>query len=418
MDRRERMSSVTPPNVNPNPPPMPAAASGFAAVQSLLAAVRRRLWRERFVQATRIALWIWAAILAAAAALHLAVGQPRLGIAVAVAAGAWLVTLAGAALRRPTEPESALFADRFLGGESGYSTWLEARAGGNAADMPALHRLAQWTAAAVPASRRALDALQPPSRLVRPLAAAGICTAVAALVTSLPVAERQASGESAREARNAETPVEAPSLGDDALVRELAAELATESGSSVGPGDPGRGSMGPTERADAQTAATVAREPHTAEPGTPRDGERRTTGEEAAVAAADDASPAGTPGADPGADDRSGSDATRVAGSGREAGTSRDELAATTGSRALQGALTVQRRDVTRPGDEAARQADMTQAGIYDGEAAANNGAVAAPAAAAARPPAAQREAALSPAETAYVTAWAEAVRAARAEQR
>jgi hypothetical protein len=398
---------------------MPTAASGFAAVHSLLAAVRRRLWRERFVHASRTALWAWAAILAAGAALHLAVGQPRFGIALAIAAGAWLVALAGAALRRPTESESALFADRFLGGESAYSTCLEARAGGAAADTPALHRLAQWTATAVPASRRALDALQPPLRLARPLAAAGICTAVAALVTALPVAERHASGESAREAGAAATPVETPSLGDDALARELAAELATPVGPSVGPGDPGRGSMGPADRADAPTSAAMAPELRTAEPGTPRDGARRATGEEAAVAAAADASPAGTPGADLAADDRSGSDATRAAGTGREAGTSRDELAATNGSRALQGALAVQRRDVTRPGDEAARQADMTQAGTYDGEAATVNGdPVAAAAAAAARPPAAQREATLTPAETVYVTAWAEAVRAARAEQR
>jgi hypothetical protein len=419
MDRRERMSAVTRPAVNPNPPPMPAAASGFAAVHSLLAAVRRRLWRERFVQAARTALWAWAAILAAAAALHLAVGQPGFGIALAVGAGAWLVALAGAALRRPSESESALFADRFLVGESAYSTWLEARSGGDAADTPALHRLAQWTAAAVPASRRALDTRQSPLRLVRPLAAAGICTAVAALVTALPAAERTASGDPARAARTVATPVEAPSLGDDALARELAAELATPASTSVGPGDPGRGSMGQAGREDAPPSAAMAHEPGAAEPGTPRDGARRATGEEAAVAAAADASPAGTPGADPGADDRSGSAATRDAGSGREAGTSRDELAATDGSRALQGALAVQRRDVTRPGDEAARQADMTQAGIYDGGAATANGApVAAAAAAAARPPAAQREAALSPAETAYVTAWAAAARAARAEQR
>jgi hypothetical protein len=57
----------------------------------------------------------------------------------------------------------------------------------------------------------------------------------------------------------------------------------------------------------------------------------------------------------------------------------------------------------------------MAQAGIYAGEAAmAGGGPVAAPTAAAARPPAARREAALSPAEAAYVAAWAEAVTAAR----
>ncbi len=403
--------------MNPSLTPRSADASGVAAVDSLLAAVRRRLWREQFVQATRTALWAWAAILAVAAALHLAVGQPRIAMALAVAAGAGLVALAGATLRRPSEAESALFADRFLGGESAYSTWLEARAGGEAADTRALHRLAQWTAAAIPASHRALDTLQSPLRLARPLAAAGICTAVATLVTALPAVERNPLGGPARAARTAATAVETPSLGDDALARELAAELATPEVRSVDPGDPGRGSMGHADGADPAATAAMAPGPRTAEPGAPRD-ERRATDAEAAVAAANGA-PDGTAHADLGADDRSPASEARAAGGGREAGTSRDESAATDGSRALQGALTVQRRDVTRPGNEAARQADMTQAGIYASEGAAASGdSIAAPAAAAARPPAARREAALSPTETAYVTAWAEAVRASRAEHR
>jgi hypothetical protein len=412
------MSRADRSTMNPSLPPQFAGPNGAAAVNSLLSAVRRRLWRERFVEATRTALWAWAAILAVAAALHLAVGQPRIGIAVAVAAGAGLVALVGTALRRPTEAESALFADRVLGGESGYSTWLEARAGGAAADTPALRRLAQWTAAAIPASRRALDTLQPPSRLARPLAAAGICTAVAALITALPAMEHNASGEPAREARTAATRVEAPSLGDDALARELAAELAGPEVPSVGPGDPGRGSMGHADGGDPAATAAMAPGPRTADPGAPRDGARRATDAEAAVAATNSA-PDGMAHADLGADDRSHASAARAAGSGREAGTSRDESAATDGSRAAQGAMTVQRRDVTRPGDEAARQADMTQAGIYDGDAAAASGdSIAEVAAAAARPPAARREAALSPAETAYVMAWAEAARASRAEPR
>ena len=91
-------------------------------VRALLGAVRRRLWLERLVAALRLALWSWAAILAIAAALHLASGRPGLAVAVVVATVAGLAALGWAALQRPGEAESALYADRRLGGESAYST--------------------------------------------------------------------------------------------------------------------------------------------------------------------------------------------------------------------------------------------------------------------------------------------------------
>lgn len=406
--------------VNPAPDPAirPAGsdASSASTVRSLLAAVRRRLWRDRFIHATRNALWAWAALLAAAAALHLALGQPGLATALAVAVVAWLVALAWAALRRPTRAESALFADRCLGGQSAYSTWLEAGvADTGGPHSPALQRLVQWTAAATPASRAALAALHTPSRLARPLAAAGICTAVAALVTALPGAGRSPTADAEREARNGARPAEALSIDDGALARELEAELATSADSSVGPHDPARGSM---RREDGTNAAPVAAEAggsSAAAPLSARDELLQSAPEVSGIAARDGRSPAGTPQVEP-ADDGVGRDsAARAPGSGREAGTTRDDKAATDGSPVLAGALTVQRRDTIRPSDEAARQADMAQAGIYAGEAVmAGGGLLAAPTAAAARPPAARREAALSPAEAAYVAAWAEAVTAAR----
>jgi hypothetical protein len=145
----------------------------------------------------------------------------------------------------------------------------------------------------------------------------------------------------------------------------------------------------------------------------------RSRGDETGVAARDGGSAAGTPQGESADDDIGRASAARAPGSGREAGTTRDDLAGTEGSPVLSGALTVQRRDMIRPGDEAARQADMAQAGIYAGETPmASGGSVAAPTAAAARPPAARRETALSPAEAAYVAAWAEAVSAARGSRR
>jgi len=390
--------------------------SGSSAVRSLLAAVRRRLWRERLVAAARAALWSWAAILAVASALHLAVGRPGLAVAFAVAAAAGLAALGRAALRRPGESESALYADRCLGGESAYSTWLETHAGADEAkDTPALQRLAQWAAVAAPRSRSALEALHEPLRLGQPLAAAAICTVVATLVTSLPAADRSAGTGVSQPAREPSQPAEPLSLEDDALARELAAELSAPPDSPVGRGDPGRGSMQRTRDGEGATSAASAVESSAARAQVRHDGALPATAAEASSAASGVEATAGLP---PAADE-AGEDATaRVPGSGREAGTSRDEATAAAGSRALQGALAVQRREVIRPGEDSARQADMGQAGIYDRETSAIGAAVALPEAAAARAPAARREVALTPAEAAFARAWAEAARSTRTQQR
>ncbi len=402
--------------MTPGQHPQSVGTDGSTSVRSLLAAVRRRLWRERFVAALRVALWSWAAILASTAALHLAVSWPGLGVAVAIAGAAGLAALGWAALRRPSEAESALYADRRLGGESAYSTWLEARdLADDARNTPALWRLAQWTAAAARRSQGALEALHAPLRLARPFVAATICTVVAALVTALPAADRSTDTERARQAREPSQPREPLSLDDDGLARELAAELSTPLDSPVGSEDPGRGSMQRTRDDEGATSAASAGESNAVQAAAPRDDAPRATAREASLAAAGVEATAGLP---PAADD-AGEDATaRAPGSGREAGTSRDQLAAAAGSRALPGELAVQRRDVIGPGEDSARQADMGQAGIYDRETSASRAAVALPEAAAARPPAARREIALTPAEAAFARAWAETARATRTPPR
>lgn len=379
-----------------------------AAVRSLLGAVRRRLWLERFVAALRTALWSWAAILAITAALHLAFGRPGLAAASVVAAVAGLAALGRATLRRPSEAESALYADRRLGGESAYTTWLEARAdAAGTQHSPALQRLVQWTAAAAPRSRGALEALRPSWRLARPLAAAAICTVVAALVTALPATDRGMAAEATRPAREPPQSTEPVSLnGEDALARELAAELSAPLDSRVGSEDPGRGSMQRSRDGEGASAAAVAGESSADDARPP-----------AAVAASDAAAVVETTGAASGSADEAGrAAAARASGSGREAGTSRDESAGTEGSRALQGALAVQRRDVIRPFEESARQADMGQAGIYEGDASALGAAAALSEPAAARPPAARHAVTLTPAEAAFAAAWAGAERAKRTQ--
>jgi len=389
---------------------------GSTGVRALLGAVRRRLWLERLVAALRLALWSWAAILAIAAALHLASGRPGLAVAVVVATVAGLAALGWAALQRPSEAESALYADRRLGGESAYSTWLEARTdAGLANDTPPLRRLVQWTAAAAPRSRSTLEALHLPLRLARPFAAAVICTVVAALVTALPAAGRGADVEPSGQARESSQPAEPLSLDDDALAQELAAELSTPRDSPDGSPTPGRGSMQRPRDGDAATSAVAAGDPIAAQATASSDDARQATAAEASVAAAGAEGAA----AAPRTADEAGEASSAVArGSGREAGASRDELAAAAGSRALQGALAVQRRDVIRPGEDSSRQADMGQAGIYEGETSASGVADALPEPAAARPPAARREIALTPAEAAFAANWAETARSMRTQQR
>jgi hypothetical protein len=402
---------------------IPAAGSdapSARAVRSLLATVRRRLWRDRFVEATRHALWASAALVTTATALHLALGQPGLAITLAVAGAAWLVALARAAVKRPSVAESALFADRFLGGESAYSTWLETDvADAGVPHTPALQRLAHWTDAAAPTSRAALAALHTPSRLGRPLAAAGVCAAVAALVMALPDVARDSTAEAERAARDRASPAEALAIDDDVLARELEDELAASARSSVGPDDPVRGSMRRDEGTEPTDSAAPSTGTSAATPLALRDEVRPSTADASGAAVRDGDSPAGTSQAEPADQGAAGVAAARTPGSGREAGTTRDDLAATGGTPVLAGALTVRRRDIIRPGEEAARQADMTQAGIYEGEAASASGdPAAARTIAPARPPAARRDTALSPAEAAYVAAWGQAMNATPAVRR
>jgi hypothetical protein len=370
------------------------------AVQSMLAAVGRRLWRGRFARAARTALWAWASILAVAAATHLVAGRPGFLTAVALGAAAWLAAVAWAATQRPTRSESALYADRVLGGASAYTTLLEAgNTIGRRNDTPALRWLAQWAAAKAPASRQALEARHDPLRLARPLATAGICTAVAAVVMSLPVAPSGTTDRRATVTAGEAGPAEPLSLGEPGLAETLAAELATQ----IPPEDAGHGSMDPAdggaagagpdgaERSEAPMETDAARARGAATPGSGAAG----PGEALGIEDAD-----GRPGLAP------------APGTGREAGASRDDAAAGEGSRALQGSMTVVRRELNGM-DETDRRADMEQAGTYLDDAAATGMTPSAVASVApARPPAARREARLSPVEAAYVDAW----RAARQE--
>jgi hypothetical protein len=116
---------------------------------------------------------------------------------------------------------------------------------------------------------------------------------------------------------------------------------------------------------------------------------------------------------------RTATGATAAPGTGREAGSTRDDSAPGAGSRAAPGSMLVQRRDVSGSADDDERLADDERVASYADESTARATAAGVIVdAAAARPPAARREARLSPAEAAYVANWRADLRTADQEQR
>jgi hypothetical protein len=364
-----------------------AVSAADAAIESLIEDVRRTLWLGQLQRASRAALWAWAVIMIAGAILHALVGRPGASTMLAVGAAAWLVALAATALRRPTTGTAALHADRRLGGQSAYATWLETGAReSHRLSTPARRRLVEWAAAGVPATRDAMKRRRTDWQLLRPFAAAAICTALAAAVVVLGgTRPTPASGpDASRNARSAAT--ESLQLDEAALAGAIATELAASETPANAPGGRNAGDRQP-ERRGAATSAGDESEP--------------TTAESAATLR------------------RESGGASAAPGSGREAGDTRDVSAPGASSRAAAGPLLVQRRDLSGSTDAAQRVADYERAAGYEDEPAGAEGVASnsVGSVAAARPPAARHETRLSPAEVAYVVNWQSGSRAAAQEQ-
>ena len=345
-----------------------------AAIESLIGDVRRALWLEQLKRAARAALWAWALIMALAAILHALTGHPGLAIALTIGGIACGVALAAATARRPDVAAAALHADRRLGGQSAYSTWLEARVTEAARlGTPAGQRLLEWTAAAVPSSRLVLGRQRSPWQLLRPAAAAAICTAMAIAVTTLgssrPTASSASDGQPSRRSVTADT----AKLDEAALAETLATELSTPDGRV----DTAKGGRDQERSNDGGGSASPS-------PGDPQ------------ALAAEDAKNLR----------READGVTAAPGSGREAGSTRDDSAPRAGSRAAPGPMLVHRRDVSGSADDGEQLADDERVASYVDEPGVGARPGATIRAAAARPPAARREARLSPAETAYVASW------------
>jgi hypothetical protein len=369
-----------------------------APVQDLLDAVRRRLWRRRFMAGVRLALWASAGLMLLGAAVHLAVRPVAAGTMLAALTAGWAAMLAWAGWRRPCAADCALWADRHLGGASAFTTLLEAGRGPPAAaQAQAVQWLERWAASRVPDGLRLLAGRQEPAQLSRPLASALVGAALATVVLTLPdpapasrpeAALPTASGNDDGPMHIAESPASAEAVGEIELALRSAASTAAPErragqAPAAGAGRPGDGEA----PAQAQAPATPA-------------GARQARGGAVPGTAVDAGAATGT---------------TAGSGSGRQAGDSPDDRADVGVSRALQGTMTVQRSASSgrrSPGDE---QADLERSAEYDDRLAVQDAAAAAaPAPAAATPPAAAGFARLAPTEATYVQAWMKANAARR----
>ncbi len=147
-------------------------------LHSLLADVRAHLRRRALERATRQAGWAICLVVLTVSAVHLLFAPIPPMIALALPALTASLLIVPALVRRPSDAACALFVDRELGGQSAYSTLLEARAGNRTSNESQAH-LEQWVNSQCKESAQRLARLpqQPPLR--------AIATAVAVSITSL-----------------------------------------------------------------------------------------------------------------------------------------------------------------------------------------------------------------------------------------
>ncbi|MDO9074391.1 MAG: hypothetical protein Q7U73_14110 [Rubrivivax sp.] len=367
---------------------------------TLLGAVRRRLWLWQFMVAVRRALWGSAGLMLLAVVVHLAARPIPAGVVVWTLAMLWASMLALAVWERPADPACALWVDRHLDGASAFSTLLDLGQGRRGtANAQAVRWLEEWAAAKVPDSLRLLNERRQTVRLARPLLSMMVCTALAALVLALPglaPSPQRGEAESLAAARPASAEIAVPVV-EAPVATELVSELANDLRSALPRDKPERREAGRAPVAGAGQP-DAGQSPATSPTGATPAGEGPAARAATAVTAVD-AAP------------RHGSSQVSGAGSGREAGDSRDDPAGVGVSRMLRGTMSVQWSETTLRRASSPRQADMDRLAAYDedfsmpGPAAS----LAHPTAAAAAPPAATGSTRLRPSEAAYVQAWLKA---------
>ncbi len=370
---------------------------GAAMVQSLLDAVRRRLWRARLAEGVRRAAWGSAALMLLAVAIHLTIRPVHFEALLVTGSLLWALLLIWAALRRPVDADCALWADRHLGGASAFSTLLELHSRNHVASgAQAAQWLERWAVARVPEGLRLLAHQHAATRLCRPLLSMLACAALAGLILTLSDARLGASksrgvmppGVSSEGAANnmqRAAPAE--------VVSEIAAALRSKNVEATAQRRAAGGETAGDSAGDHATSATVT-------------AELRSSASETGKSAARDAGQAVTVGATP----AGRTTGTSGGSSGREAGESpgdRDNAAASPVPRST---MSTRQRDVSAPPQATDRRADMDELASFDDEAQRER-ATARPTRAplAATPPPASETTRLAPTQAAYVQAWMKA---------
>ena len=366
-----------------------------AVVDSLLAAVRRRLWHRQLVEFARRATWASVALMLLAIALiYFAELAQRVEVVLIALGVIWAAALGWVLLRRPSTGACALWVDRHLGGTSAYSTLLEIRYRGvPEQSVDAAHSLARWLAASAPDARRRLNAQGNPAYLVRPvllmIMSAVLLTAVLTLpgVAPAPSFDPAARPESA--GSNMAVP-QAPQLDSGGLANELEAAL---------------------KKGRSRSAAVGAASAGSAYPGDSRENEPMNAGADGAQAqnaagSSENVTQGSARSSIPEARAGTGFAALGTS-SGHDAGEARDD-GGDSFSRRPSGAISVKQRDVAARTAATARQADMTQPAAFedDGPVRAATGNVPPLIGLPASPPAAENTMPLTPTQAAYVQAW------------
>lgn len=172
----------------------------MSPLRTLLLAVGRHLRRERWTTTARYSAWGAVLVALLAVLLHVSVRPVPLGELALCLVLIGLVAAVQALAYRPSPVDCADWADRHLGGRSGYGTCLEVSARPRRDPDAATQHLDAWVAQAVPSSLAQLAARPFDAGLRKPFAAALVCVALAMALLQLPTGARapEATSASAR----------------------------------------------------------------------------------------------------------------------------------------------------------------------------------------------------------------------------
>lgn len=342
-------------------------------LRTLLLAVGRHLRRERWAATARYAAWGAVLVALLAASLHVSARPVTLGELALCLVLIGLAAAVQALATRPSPADCADWADRHLGGRSGYATSLEVSARPRRDLDPAAQHLEAWVAQTVPSSLAQLAARPFDAGLRKPLAAALVCIALAIALLQLPMGARAPEATSAA----ARTTTAEPTLIEERPGLQRQPSRGSSAGDAAGLTPPAQATtpgMRPTATAPADARDAAALDDR------PQDGDAtlaaRTTREAAAT--------------------------------GREAGDVADAGGENLFTAPWQGELAAQLRDIATQAPrrdlrvDAGRKADFTASTAAAAGRDGNGSLVAAPA----MPPPASASPPLSPAERAYLRAY------------